>query len=221
MGHTAIIAGATGLIGGELVRILLEDPFYDTIVALVRKETSLVHNKLVQAVTDYEKLEAGVTDMAGAHVYCCLGTTIKKAGSKEQFRKVDYEYPMRLGKLALHGGAVEFLIVTAMGANSKSNLFYNQVKGETEDGLKQLGLPSLHIFRPSLLLGDRQEFRLGERIGSAVSGIISPLMAGGLRKYKPIQAITVAKAMLNAAKQDNKGIRVYESDQIEELGRQG
>ncbi|NOU96571.1 NAD-dependent epimerase/dehydratase family protein [Paenibacillus sp. LMG 31456] len=218
MGHTAVIAGATGLIGGELIRCLLEDPFYDRVVALVRKETSWTHEKLVQVVTDYDELEAVVKDyLPGSYVFCCLGTTIKKAGSKEQFRKVDYEYPMLLGKLAFQYGAVDYLIVTAMGANAGSAIFYNQVKGEIEEGLGKLRLPSLQIFRPSLLLGDRQEVRLGERFGAAVSRVITPIMIGGLRKYKPIKAETVAKAMLKSSKNSNKGTRIYESNQIEEL----
>ncbi|MCR8635278.1 oxidoreductase [Paenibacillus radicis (ex Xue et al. 2023)] len=218
MGHTAVIAGATGLIGGELVRGLLEDPFFDQVIALVRKETGLAHEKLIQVVTDYEALEDAVEQyLSDAYVFCCLGTTIKKAGSKEQFRKVDYEYPMLLGRLALRYGAAEYLIVTSMGANAGSAFFYNQVKGEVEEGLSKLQLPSLQIFRPSLLLGDRQEVRLGERFGTAVSRVVTPIMIGALRKYRPIQAQIVAKAMLQSSKKSNKGTWIYESDQIEEL----
>ncbi|MFD0679187.1 MULTISPECIES: oxidoreductase [unclassified Paenibacillus] len=218
MGHTAVIAGATGLIGGELVRGLLEDPFFDQVIALVRKETSLAHEKLIQVVTDYEALEDAVKQyLSDAYVFCCLGTTIKKAGSKEQFRKVDYEYPMLLGRLALQYGAAEYLIVTSMGASAGSAFFYNQIKGEVEEGLSKLQLPSLQIFRPSLLLGDRQEVRLGERFGAAVSRVVTPIMVGALRQYRPIQAQTVAKAMLKSSKKSNKGTWIYESDQIEEL----
>ncbi|TDF94088.1 oxidoreductase [Paenibacillus piri] len=221
-GRTAVVAGATGLIGGELVRMLLADPYYGKVAVLVRNRMDMANEKLLQVTVDYEQLEASVHNLlTGADVFCCLGTTIKKAGSQEQFRKVDYDYPMTLGRLSQQDGAVQYSIVTAMGAGTASSFFYSRVKGEVEEGLARLRLPALHIFRPSLLLGDRQEVRTGERIGSAVSGLITPLMIGGLRKYRPIQAKTVARAMVHASKHGGSGVRIYESDQIEALGRQG
>ncbi|WP_311764923.1 NAD-dependent epimerase/dehydratase family protein [Paenibacillus agricola] len=213
-----MVAGATGLIGIQLVKSLLENPNYGKVIALTRSKLPLEHTKLIQVLTNYEDLEPAIQqDLAGSDLFCALGTTIKKAKSKEQFRKVDFEYPMKLGRLALAYQAANFLIVSSMGADAKSRIFYTQVKGQVEEGLEQLKLPALHIFHPSLLLGDRQEARMGERIGSALSIVVSPLMVGGLRKYKPIQAEVVAKGMIEAAKLGNKGIHRYEYEQIAEL----
>jgi uncharacterized protein YbjT (DUF2867 family) len=222
MGKTAIVAGATGLIGIEIVKLLLNDPYYEKVVALVRKKIELEHPKLTQTVTNYEHehLEQELKDdLDGADVFCSLGTTIKKAKSKEQFRKVDLEYPMMLGKLAESYKAAEFVIVTVIGANAESSIFYIKVKGQVEEGLKKLLLPALRIFHPSLLLGDRADARMGEKIGAAVSVIASPLMLGGLQKYKAIHVKTVAKAMLQAAKLGNKGVFTYQYEQIEELAQ--
>jgi uncharacterized protein YbjT (DUF2867 family) len=219
VGTSAIVAGATGLVGRELIQLLLEDSFYDKVVALVRNEMRLEHEKLNQVVTDYSKLEE---DLAAsvihhAHVFCTLGTTIKKAKTKEQFRKVDYEYPMKLGELARNYEADAFAIVTAMGASRSSAFFYNQVKGEVEEGLSALGLHSLHMLRPSLILGDRDEIRFGERIGASVSRAIAPIMVGGLRTYRPIHAKTIAAGLIKAAKSGKMGTHILLSAQIVEL----
>ncbi|MGO4273679.1 NAD(P)H-binding protein [Paenibacillus sp. TAF58] len=223
MGITAIVAGGTGLVGSKLIKLLLEDQDYTKVIALVRKNmpiSSLRGNeKLVQIVTDFSDLEAVIEpfDMEHAHVFCTLGTTIKKAGSQEQFRKVDLAYPMNLGQMASTGKADVFAIVTAMGANRKSSIFYNQVKGEVEDGLRELKLRALYMLRPSLILGDRNEFRWGEKLGSVVTRAISPFMIGGLRTYRPIQAKTIAKGLVKSAKSGQIGTHVLLSAQIAEL----
>jgi uncharacterized protein YbjT (DUF2867 family) len=218
VGRTAIIAGATGLIGTQLVHYALEDAVYERVVVLTRIKIPLVHPKLAQILTDYGDLEPVIKEyLAGADLFCALGTTIKKAKSKEQFRKVDLEYPMLLGRLAAAYKTANFLIVSAIGANSQSTIFYSQVKGQVEEGLAQLQLPALHIFHPSLLLGDRKEARMGERIGAVLSVIAAPLMLGGLRKYKPIHVKVVAKGMIQAAKLDIKGVHRYQYEQMEEL----
>ncbi|USK68899.1 oxidoreductase [Peribacillus asahii] len=210
----ALIVGATGLVGNELLRILLQSNTYENVKALVRKPISIKHPKLTQRLVDFNALEKYEEEFAVYDVFCCLGTTIKKAGSQEAFKKVDFEYPLKAAKLAKKKGANQFLIISAMGANSQSRIFYNRVKGVIEEALKQVQLPSLHIFRPSLLLGKRNEFRLGERFAEMVSPIFLPLLIGKLRKYKPIQAKDVAQAMYQIAKQNRKGEFVYESNQI-------
>lgn len=221
MGMTAIVAGGTGLVGRELIKQLLEDQAYTKVIALVRKNMQISHlrgnEKLVQIVTDFNNLEVVIeqSDMEHAHVFCTLGTTIKKAGSQEQFRKVDLDYPMKLGQLASEADA--FAIVTAMGANRKSSIFYNRVKGEVEEGLRELKLHALYMLRPSLILGDRDETRLGEKIGSVVSRAISRLMIGGLRTYRPIHAKTIATGLIKSAKSGQIGTHVLLSAQIAEL----
>lgn len=218
MGKTAIVAGATGLIGTELVAYLMKDPSYERVVVVVRRKLQIVHPKCIQVITDYEQLEDELKAyVADSDVFCCLGTTIKKARTKEQFSKVDLEYPMRLGQLAQTYHAAYFGIVTAMGANADSSIFYNQVKGQVEDGLDRLQLASLHIFRPSLLLGHRADARTGERIGAVLFAAAAPLLIGGLQKYKAIHVKTVAKAMLQSAILGNKGLHRYSYKQIEEL----
>lgn len=218
MKRTAIVAGATGLVGRELVKQLLEDPAYGKVFALVRRPSDHRHDKLTQIVTDWE--EEGVEQalknhMHGAHVFCALGTTIRRARSREQFRKVDYEYPMLLGRLARKYESEQFLIVTAMGADKHSLFFYSRVKGEVEEGLRSLALHSLHLFRPSLLEGPRDEFRLGEKAAGILGRALSSLMIGSLRPYKPITGAAVARGMIRAAKKGLSGVRVYRSDQIQ------
>jgi uncharacterized protein YbjT (DUF2867 family) len=217
MGKTAIVAGATGLIGRVLVEHLLHDSDYETVITLVRRTTQINNEKLTEIITDWteESIHTALqTCLNDADVFCSLGTTMKKAQTKEQFRKVDYEYPMLLAKAAKQGKAARFLLVSSMGANSSSKFFYNQVKGEVEDGLRGLGLRSLLIFRPSLLLGHRDEFRPGERIGQFLGRSLSFLLIGRLRKYKPISVTLVAQGMIRAAKSGAVELKIYPSDEI-------
>lgn len=219
-GKRACIMGASGLVGGELLSDLLHRPEYDRVTILVRRQMPIAHPKLEQKVVDFDHLPADAVQADDC--FCCLGTTIKKAGSQAAFRQVDFEYPVAFAGLAKQSGARQFLIVTAMGADARSSIFYNRVKGEVEEALGQIGLPGLHIFRPSLLLGNRREFRLGESIAATVSPVIAPLLLGGLRKYRPIQGYVVARAMRNVALQwpEAEGTHIYPSDEIAALGRQ-
>ncbi|GFZ78235.1 nucleoside-diphosphate sugar epimerase [Paenibacillus marchantiophytorum] len=223
MGYTAIVAGGTGLVGSELIQLLLQDRAYERVIALVRTNIQTQHlqgsEKLFQIVTDFNHLDADIlaSDIEHAHVFCTLGTTIKKAGSQEQFRKVDLTYPLKLAELASVHHAEVFAIVTAMGANSKSTIFYNRVKGEVEEKLRELNLPALYMLRPSLILGDRKEVRAGEMIGSLVSRAIAPLMIGGLRTYRPIQAKVIAAGLIASAKSGRAGAHIMLSSQIAEL----
>lgn len=220
MKRKAVVAGATGLVGKELVRQLLEDEAYGSVVILVRRKTGLAHPKLTESIVDYRALAGGdeqavqALDLAGADVFCALGTTIKKAGTQEAFREVDYDYPLALGRLAKEQGAARFLIVTAIGANPASRIFYSRVKGEVEEALRALNLPALDLFRPSLLLGKREEFRLGERLAA----LFMPWLSGLLGKYRPVHGRTVAAAMIQAAKSGEPGVRIHESNRIREMG---
>lgn len=214
---SALIAGATGLTGNELVKVLLEDPAYDKVKVLVRRPLDLDHPKLEQIKTDYYRLEEYADHFKVDDVFCCLGTTIKKAGSQNAFRRVDYDYPVALGKLAKSAGAKRFLVISAMGADARSNIFYSRVKGQMEEALKKMEFPALHIFQPSLLLGKRDEFRLGEKAASVLAPAISPLLRGKMKKYKPIEAKQVAKAMGAAAQSEKEGVLVHSSDEIAEM----
>jgi uncharacterized protein YbjT (DUF2867 family) len=199
----------------------LDNAAYDKVIALVRKPLALQHPKLEQQVVDFSRLQ-NIAHLVKTHdVFCCLGTTIKKAGSQAAFRQVDFVYPFEIAKIAAANGAGQFLIVTALGANPASRIFYNRVKGEVEAAITPLAFRGVHIFRPSLLLGKRQEIRLGEKIGERLAKIFSFIFVGPLRKYRPIAASVVAAAMIAVAKQNLAGINVFESDQIQALGSGG
>lgn len=200
MERRAVVAGATGLVGGELARILLGMKNYSRITLLVRTKKNMAHPRLEQLVIDFETL-SGLPEelMKGADVYCTLGTTRRKAGSKEAFRRVDYHYPMELGRLARKSGAARFLIVTAAGSGTGSPFFYSRVKGEVERDLGALNLNALHIFKPSLILGNRQEHRSGEMAAAALAKNAPILFKGPFAKHKPIQAAEIARAMVATA----------------------
>jgi uncharacterized protein YbjT (DUF2867 family) len=216
---TALIAGATGLVGKQLLYTLLHGNQYARVYILVRKELAIKDPKLEQIVFSYDQPSAYISLPDADDIYCCLGTTIKQAGSQEAFRKVDYEYPVRLAETYAQKGGTTFLIVTAMGADPASSFFYNRVKGETEQQISSFSFKSIYICRPSLLLGNRSEFRLGEEFGKIVAKVFSLVMFGGLKKYKAIQGITVARAMARLAEQDTTGIHVIPSDKLQELGK--
>ncbi|MBE1446594.1 NAD(P)H-binding protein [Paenibacillus sp. OAS669] len=217
MTKKAIVAGATGMVGKALVDRLLSDSGCQEVYTIVRRTTGLRHEKLTELVVDYDRLDIASSLWEGADVFCTLGTTIKKAGSQEQFRKVDCEYPVKLGELAAANRARHFLIVTAMGSDPSSLFFYSRVKGDAEARLRQLPLPGLSVFRPSLLTGEREEVRRVERMGEAAASLLPFLFKGPMRKYKPIAGSIVAEAMLRAARLNRPGVTVYESDAIADL----
>lgn len=209
----ALVVGATGLIGNQLLDLLLETDYYVEVRVLVRKPLGRKHPRLVEVVYDFKKPEKEA--VIGDDIFCCLGTTMKKAGSKEAFYAVDYEYPLQTARIALTNGATQYLIVTAMGANPESTFFYNRVKGEVEEDLRSLGYRGLHILRPSLLLGNRTEKRLGERIGEAFMRFFEPVLVGPLKKYKSIESGKVARAMALLAQKNEKGIFIHESTELQ------
>lgn len=211
--RTALIIGATGLIGQQLLTKLLHSPYYDQVIALTRKPLEVKNTKLKEIIFDFDKPNPSL--VVADDVFCCLGTTIKKAGSKEAFKKVDLEYPLSVASMALQNGAEKFLIVTAMGADEKSSIFYNRVKGEVEMGLENLKYDSLHIFRPSLLLGNRKESRFGEKAGEVVMTVFKPLLLGTLKKYRAIDSEKVANAMLTFAKKSEKGVFIHDSGEMQ------
>jgi len=216
---TALLAGATGLVGRSLLDRLLAAPEYDRVVTLGRRKLELTHPKLEQVVVDFAALDQGMGERRCDDVFCCLGTTIRQAGSRENFRAVDHAAVLALAWAAQRRGARRFFLVSALGADPDSRVFYNRVKGETEEALQVLGFPTLAIFQPSLLLGVRPRPRPGERLMAAVLWLLEPLLVGRFRKYRAIQATAVARAMLRASfGREGQGLLVYPSDEIQDLG---
>ncbi|WP_372987129.1 oxidoreductase [Marinobacter sp.] len=192
-----MVLGATGLTGHLVVQQLLAREVISKVVVPVRKPMSLEHPKLDQHVVDFDDLTAHADIFAVDALICCLGTTIKKAGSQDNFRKVDFSYALAAAKLAREQGATSLILMSAIGASSSSTIFYNRVKGELEDAVRDLDFPYLSIYHPSLLLGDRQEHRGGEELGQMAMPLVNRVLIGPLDKYRAIKAETVAEAMVN------------------------
>lgn len=211
---TAILIGASGLVGGILLDMLLNNKMYNIVKVFVRKPLSKEHPRLVQYVIDFDQPKTYKHLVEGDVLFCCLGTTIRKAGSKDIFRKVDYEYPVLFAQIAKENNIKQYLIISSIGADKYSSVFYTRTKGECEDMLKTIGMDSLKIFRPSLLSGKRTEFRFGEQLSGFVMKALSFLMVGKWKRYRPIDASQVAKGMLIAAAEFSEGTVVYESDRI-------
>ncbi|MGV3589323.1 MAG: oxidoreductase [Adhaeribacter sp.] len=211
---TALIAGASGLVGSYCLRLLLQSNRYDKVIAIGRKALPMQHPKLRQLIIDFNKLDTYKHSLIADDIYCCLGTTIKEAGSKENFYKVDHTYVVNLAAITSANFASQFLVVSSLGANANSPIFYSRVKGQMENTVKPLPFLGVHIFQPSLLLGPRQQKRLGEKIGAVLMKTVGFLLVGPLKKYKAIAAEDVAKAMLYAATQDGAGIKIHDSETI-------
>jgi uncharacterized protein YbjT (DUF2867 family) len=207
--RTALIAGASGLVGGECLQRLLASGAYAQVVVLTRRSLGAAarHPKLREIVVDFSRLDSLEAGLRADHVFCALGTTIRKAGSREKFREVDFGYPRRLAQLTLAGGARHFSLVSALGASSASGVFYSRVKGELEDALRGMGWPSLCLLRPSVIAGNRRESRPVERLSEM-------LLRFGPAKYRPVAAGEIAAAMIATALLEPPGVTVLESSEI-------
>lgn len=214
---TALIIGSTGLIGFKLLELLLESDEYPSVITFVKRDSGIQHPKLKQYIIDFDKPETYRELVVGDDFFCTIGTTIKKAGSQEAFRKVDFEYPKHFAAIAQQNKVKQFLIVSSLGADAASSNFYLRTKGEIQDFLKGCLFESVSVFQPSLLLGNRKEFRLGEKIGAFFMKLFSFIFIGNLKKYKPIQSEAVAKAMFIIAQKNYKGFHIIESDSIQEI----
>jgi uncharacterized protein YbjT (DUF2867 family) len=209
--RTALLAGASGLVGGHLLRRLLADPRYRQVITVSRKALCIGHTKLRPLTMDFETIEAAIAGLGETvdDAFCALGTTIKTAGSRDAFRRVDFGYVVAFSRAARAAGARQFMLVSAIGASGRSALFYLRVKGETEEAVAALGYPALHIFRPGLLLGHRAELRPWEALGMALAPFLNPLMLGPAKAYRGIPADTVAAAMIAAAGMQRTGQHIH------------
>ena len=216
---TAVVLGATGLIGEQLVQQLLNDPAFSKVRILVRRPLNLSHPKLEVQVVNFDDLAEFRNKLgSGDCIFCCIGTTQKKVkGDKNAYRKVDLDIAFNAAQMGKDAGFTSYLLVSAVGANINSSNFYLRLKGEVEKKIAALNYAGFHAFRPGILLGERREFRLGEVIGKGVIQMISGLFLGNLRKYRGIQAADVAKAMIAAAKSDEKGMFVHHYEDMLKL----
>ena len=215
---TATLVGATGLIGSYLLQELLNDTYFDTVRILIRRPIDITHPKLEKKIVDFNDSDSLLVALSNSDVlFCAIGSTMKKVkGDKEAYRKIDFEIPVKLARFCKMTGCEKFILVSSTGANSQSSNFYQRLKGETDEAVKGSGLKTIHIMRPSLLLGERKEFRLGENIGKTVMTSLSFLIP---EKYKAIQGRDVAKVMLALAKKNDEGILVHENTEIRNLSK--
>ena len=218
-GKTATIIGVTGLIGSHVYELLKQDKSFDTIRLLVRRPMRKDDDRTEIKLVDFNDDESLLLAIGGSDiVFCAVGTTQRKVkGDKDAYRKVDYDIPVKAARFCKMTECETFILVSSIGANSKSNNFYTKLKGEVEDAVKAVGLKTVHIMRPSMLLGERKEFRLGEKIGKVLMIVFSFLIPS---KYKAIQARKVAKAMMSVAKEEKEGVFVYENREIMKLNKQ-
>ncbi|WDF55434.1 NAD(P)H-binding protein [Mucilaginibacter sp. KACC 22063] len=213
----AVIAGATGLVGGELLNILLQLSDYQEVLILVRRAMDISHPKLVQLIIDFDKLTEHTDAINGHAIFCCLGTTQSQTPAKVQYRKIDHDYPVKLGEIAKHNHVNQYHFISSLGADINSKVFYTRLKGETENDLAHLTLPCLHIYQPSLLIGNRKKARPMEKFMNFMMKLANPLLQGSLKKYQSIKAHTVAMAMYKQSLNNDTGLFIHPSDHIKNI----
>jgi len=215
---TASLVGATGLIGGYLLEELLNDPYFDTVRILIRRPIDITHAKLEKKIVDFNDSDSVLVALSNSDiVFCAIGSTMKKVkGDKDAYRKIDFDIPVNLARFCKMTGCENFILVSSAGANAKSLNFYQRLKGETDEAVIEAGPKTIHIMRPSLLLGERKEFRFGENIGKAFMTTLSFLIP---EKYKAIQGKDVAKVMVALANKKEEGFFIHENREIRELSK--
>lgn len=216
---TAVVIGATGLTGRLLLEQLLTDNDFKTVRILVRKTVNISHPKLEQLIVDFDDINDYANNFGeGDIIFCCVGTTQKKVkNDKIAYKKVDYDIPVNAARIGIQKKFKKFLIVSAIGAKEQSSNFYLSLKGKTENAIAAIPFESVEIFRPSLLLGKRNEYRFGEKIARAISEVFSFTFYGILRKYHPIDAKNVAAAMVKQSKINDPGVHYFDFEEIMDL----
>jgi uncharacterized protein YbjT (DUF2867 family) len=212
----AILVGATGLVGAEIMSLLLADSKIERVVSLGRRKTETTHEKLEQHAVDLGDPASFREKVRGDFLFSALGTTLKKAGSKDAQRLVDVTYPLNVAKVAAEHGVKGYGLVSAVGADAGSMMFYNRIKGELESAVQALGFERVRIARPSVLTGDREESRGGEALAASALGALR--FIPGLRKYRPISGRVVARALVSAVEDSTPGVQMLEPERLFELG---
>lgn len=209
MSRTAIIAGHTGLVGSKLLRRLLAEPRYRQVIAIGRRRPDVAHERLETITADLAKLRQLPANLAPDDAFCCLGTTLRAAGSKAAFESVDFHMIVAFARAARAAGARRFFVVSALAADPRSLVYYSRVKGRTEQALREIGFESLHIVRPSLLLGPRQENRPAEAIAQKLAPLFGRMLLGPLAKYRAIEGDDVASEIMELSRRDGLGTQVH------------
>ncbi|WP_299394322.1 NAD(P)H-binding protein [uncultured Gelidibacter sp.] len=218
MAKKAIVLGATGLTGNILLKMLLDDERYDHVTVFGRNSCDIKHPKLEEYIIDLFQLEHYAAKFQADEVYCCIGTTKAKTSNKDTYTKIDYGIPVAAAKLCKENGIDTFVVISALGAKKNSKVFYNRTKGKMEAAVLSLQIPNTYILQPSLITGDRDEFRLGEHIFKIIMNFIKPIFRfGDLKRYQPIAPDTIAKCMIWVANNGYESARI-KSKKIQELG---
>ena len=207
--RTALICGATGLVGRHLLARLLHEERTTAVKTVGRSAPEQQHSKLVHIQTELGALDKLRTQLVSDDAYCCLGTTLKSAGSRAAFERVDFHMVVDFARAARAAGARRFFLVSSLSANPRSLVYYSRIKGRTEQAVREVGFETLHILRPSLLLGQRQERRPGEALGQMLAPLINPLLHGKLEKYRAVSAESVAAAMFHLSQREDLGSFIH------------
>ncbi|CAG5068100.1 hypothetical protein DYBT9623_00828 [Dyadobacter sp. CECT 9623] len=215
--RNAILFGASGFIGSFLLEELLNDPTYEQVTIVVRKDLGVTHTKLKTLIGDFNSLPAMRSDLIGDDVFIALGTTRKNTPDEKIYYQVDHDYPVRAAKLAKQNGAKSVFVVTAIGANANSSVFYVRTKGETERDVIALNMDHTYIFRPSMIMGNRKENRPMEKTFMSIFSVVNPLLVGPMKKFKGIEGADVARAMVVAAKHPKEKVKIYEWQEMNSL----
>jgi uncharacterized protein YbjT (DUF2867 family) len=219
-GKTAAILGATGMIGSYLLDLILADEYFSTVRVLVRRPVPKKNDRMEVKLVDFNDAESFKLALEACDtIFSCIGTTQKNVkGDNDLYRKIDFDIPLKAARFGKDAGCTKFILVSSVGANSKSNTFYLRLKGELEEAVQKVGLDAVHVMQPSMLLGERSEKRSAEKVIQGAMKFLNPLFGGSLRKYRAINGKTVAAAMLKLAKEDKPGFYQYTYDDIKRLG---
>jgi len=215
MKKTALVIGATGMVGTQLVQLLLKDNRFEKVILFVRRNSKINHQKVTEHIIEFDRPESWQHLVVGDVLFSALGTTISKAGTKQKQHEIDFTYQHSFAKAAATNGVNTYVLISSAGANPDSNIFYSRMKGELEEAVKKLSFPFIHIIRPGLLTGDRNEFRLGERLAAPILSLLKHIPP--LKKFRPIHAEVVARAMVNASFIQKENLNYYTLGEVFEL----